>query len=364
MPAATPWTPCKRRVVRIGLDRIRQTVLNVSVVERFSAVAFDESLNTSQFWEHAIGCGIIAAEIAHGTTQKGTDAAFTMGLLHDVGRIVFAEQLGEQYVPVLAAARSLALPLEQVETRMLLLNHADVMDKLLRGWNFPHHLISPILLHHYSVGGMRASAPHQMNEALSLSLANRLAHALLLGSSGNDTIYPTEELCEALHIGAKLINHIETIAGQQTDEMKFAMLTQSSAPMWPRPADQIRSQLRVPFRPLYISAQPELDACRIFCSTLAGPMTDDPPNIAVLHAPRTPDQLPLITKLRKAEQDAGARGLPILLLSQPGQAGFDSSLVSDRTCQRLVTPFAVSRFVAAVNNAVERDKSEQGQRAA
>ena len=178
-----------KALMRIGVSSIRQAVMNIGVVERFSAPAFGELLSTGQFWEHSIACGLIATQLAEARGEQDADTAFTCGLLHDLGRVVLAEVLGERYSGVIETARSVEAPLEQVESRMLLLNHADVMDRLLTGWKFSKHLIDPIMHHHLSVANARGVIPARRGEILRLGLANRLAHAMLLGDSGNVTIY-------------------------------------------------------------------------------------------------------------------------------------------------------------------------------
>ncbi len=341
-----------KAILRIGMENIRQTVLNIGVVERFSSPAFKEHVSTAHFWEHSIACGIIAAEIAHAMDGKEADAAFTSGLLHDLGRVIFAEALRDQYIGVIETARRLNAPLELVETRTLLLNHADVMDRLLTSWNFPKHLADPIMHHHLSAGSVRGVAPTRMPEILRLGLANRLAHAMLLGTSGNETIYPTEEHCRALNIAPATIRAIEESARQQTDDTKFALMSHTAGIVWPRRSVQLRATLTVPFRPLYVSAAPELDAYRIFCNELAGPESQGPPNLAVMHIAATKERGLLTERLANAERDAGVPGLPLLILSPPGQAAVNDSLVAGRKCKSESTPVSVSRFIATVNSLV------------
>jgi len=67
----------------------------------------------------------------------------------------------------------------------------DVMDRILQMWRFPQHLIKPIAMHHMSIGNIRQLAPSLVKPIGILALANRLAHALLLGASGNVAVYPT-----------------------------------------------------------------------------------------------------------------------------------------------------------------------------
>ena|GEM_PF-691082 len=339
-----------KAILRIGMENIRQTVLNIGVVERFSSAAFKEHLCTAQFWEHSIACGIIAAEIAHAIDGSEADSAFTSGLLHDLGRVVLAEVLGDMYVRVIETARRLGAPLEVVETRLVLLNHADVMDRLLNAWKFSKHLIDPIMYHHLSVGNVRGVAPTRAAEILRLGLANRIAHALLLGNSGNETIYPTEEHCRALDIPTGLIRKIEESARQQTDDTKFALMSHTTGNAWPRRSDELRAKLTSPFRPLYVSAAPEIDAFRIFIGELAGPRSEEPPNLAVVHIASAKERGLLGERLIAAEREAGTQPLPVLMLSPAGQATLEDGVIAGRGCASLATPVAVQRVVAAIES--------------
>lgn len=339
----------QQAILRIGMQSIRQAVLNVGVVERFSSPAFREHVSTAHFWEHSIACGIIAAEIAHAMDGKEADSAFTSGLLHDLGRVIFAEALGDRYIGVIETARRLNVPLELVETRMLLLNHADVMDRLLNAWKFPRHLVEPIMYHHLSAGSVRGVAPTRMPEILRLGLANRLAHAMLLGTSGNETIYPTEEHCRALNIAPATIRAIGESARQQTDDTKYALMSHAACQAWPRRSEQLRATLTAPFRPVYISAAPEIDAFRIFCNELAGPRTEETPNVAVVHIASAKERRLLGERLIAAERDAAVQPLPLLMLSPAGQTTLDSGIIGGRRCTTVGTPAAVHHVIAAAS---------------
>lgn len=344
-----------KAVLRIGMQSIRQAVLNIGVVERFGSLAFEHHLDTPHFWEHSIACGLIAAELAHALEHKEPDIAFTAGLLHDLGRVIYAERLGEQYVHVLEVARDLQLPVEDVESRLLLMSHAKVMDRILHAWRFPKDLVDPIVFHHAEAGDVRSLAPNQAAEVLCLGLADRLAHAMMLGSSGNDTIYPTEEHCRCLGLEPAAIRRIEETTHQQTDDTKFALLTSSHGTAWPRRVEQHREALTVPFRPLYVSASPEIDAYRVFCGELAGPADDEPPNLAVVHIAASGERGSLADRLRAAEGDAGVRGLPILTLSPGGKFALAEQAVAGRRCRALSTPTPVARFITGVRHLISVD---------
>ncbi len=336
-----------KAVLRIGVASIREAVLNIGVVERFESVAFEHHLNTQLFWEHSIACGLIATELARELEHKEPDSAFTAGLLHDLGRIIFAERLGEDYTAVLDAARDAQVPVEVAESRLLMVNHADVMGKLLLAWRFPKELVNPVVFHHTPPDDVRTVAPHQGLEVLRLGLADRVAHALMLGSSGNDVIYPTETHSRLLGVQAATIKRIEETARQKTDDTKFALLTSSNGATWQRPTERYRSELGVPFRPLFISTTPEIDAYRMFCAELGGPQTAEPPNIAVVHIATAKDRACLSERLVASERDAGAGVLPTIALSPDGKFGLDEVALAGRAVITLPTPTPILSFVKA-----------------
>jgi HD-like signal output (HDOD) protein/DNA-binding NarL/FixJ family response regulator len=344
-----PVDSLKSAVMRIGLDKIRQAVMNIGLIEQFDGGS--TSVNLPHFWEHAIGCAVIAADLAQSTGVMDPESAFTAGLLHDVGRIVLLEQLAERYVGVVEKARALRLPLEQVESRMLLINHADVMDRLLHAWKFSRHLINPVVFHHLSAGGIRQTCPREVGPVGVLALANRLAHAMLLGSSGNDFVYPTADLCRALRLdGATLAGACET-GRTQTLEIKVAMLSQSVGGAWTSFRDQVRDLVRAPFRPLFAGAEPAIDAFRVFLETLAGPAASEPetPNVGVVHLSSARDIAAASTRYASAEQAAGCGRIPLIVVSPLAQLNVDPGLAAGRTVVRLPSPMSIHQFAETVN---------------
>lgn len=340
-----------KAVLRIGVGRIRDAALSIGVVERFSAASVCRHLDASMFWEHAIACGIIAAELAHELKHKQADVAFMAGLLHDLGRLILAEALDETYGHVLSAAQELGLPVETVESRLLGVNHAEIMSQLLRAWRFPKDLVIPITSHHLDAGDMRPAAGDQVQESLRLGLADRVAHALMLGASGNDTVYPMQEHCRLLKLDPAALARIVSTAREQTDEVKFALLARSSGSVWPRRAEHHRASLIGEFRPLCVSAAPEFDAYRLLCDMLADPPAGRPPNIAIVHIASGKEVAQWSDALHASENAAGVRNLPTLVLS-PG-ASVILPADAGRLHKFLPTPVPVAVFIALINQLLE-----------
>jgi hypothetical protein len=108
------------------------------------------------------------------------------------------------------------------------------------------------------------------------TLCSRLAHAMLLGSSGNDVIACTVEHCRMLNLPGPPLRELLASVRQQTDDMKFAMLTCAHTGAEPRRADQARADLGVSFVPKVIATDPDIDTFRWFCEELAGQRPNPP----------------------------------------------------------------------------------------
>ncbi|MCL4741399.1 MAG: HDOD domain-containing protein [Phycisphaerales bacterium] len=351
--SGTPADTVEKAVLRIGVGAIRQAVMSIGVVDRFSSVAVEGFMDPVLFWEHSIAVGLIAAAMTRARGEGEGDAAFTMGLLHDVGRVVYAELLRDRYAEVLAKAEELGVEVERAESRMLLMNHAEGMDRILRAWHFPRDLVDPIIFHHLSAPDIRRHCPKRYGEVATLALADRLAHAFMLGSSGNDALYPTDELCRGLGVGDEVVAEIERTIEAETETIKLAMLAAPGRAMeWKRRVDHYTTALVAPVRPLFVSASPACDAYRIALDRLRTG-GDGPANVGVMHLSSPADRLPVSQAYRSAEDEAAVGPLPLIVLSPEGAVGPEESLAEGRRVLMLPTPTPMARLTGALNAAVE-----------
>jgi HD-like signal output (HDOD) protein/CheY-like chemotaxis protein len=309
-----PIFSVEQAVVRVGVATIGQAVQNIGVVDHFASKPGEHGIDSRAFWEHSIGCGLIAARLASATRCMAPDAAFTMGLVHDIGRLMFVGALGPEYASVLVAAKAHGVALEQVERRMLLTTHAECMNKILAGWGFPREFVDPVSLHHCELDEIRAKAPKRWKESVVLALANRLTHALLPGTSENDTIYATREMCVALGVNAETLSAIREEVPDETSDLKLSMLATSSGSAGLRTTvvDPMFSTEGV--RPLFVSACAELDACGFLLHTWGKPTSK--PNVGVVLASDQEDLDAVSRSYVEHESRLGPSKLPLLVLAE------------------------------------------------
>jgi HD-like signal output (HDOD) protein len=83
-----------------------------------------------------------------GAERKLADEAYVAGLLHDVGKLVLAGNLTDEYERVISTARTGNQSLAAVEKEAFGADHADVGGYLLGLWGLPVPVVEAIALHH------------------------------------------------------------------------------------------------------------------------------------------------------------------------------------------------------------------------
>ena len=87
--------------------------------------------------------------IAGGVSRDQDGGAFTVGLLHDIGRFVVAQVYPDASAAVLREAQARRIGLVAAETRVLGIDHAEIGGMLATQWGLPGPIVSGIARHHH-----------------------------------------------------------------------------------------------------------------------------------------------------------------------------------------------------------------------
>jgi len=101
-------------------------------------------------WEHSFRAACFAKAIAdkEGVPQNTRDDSFIAGMLHDMGKLVLAMNLREEYNAVLETVRAENRPLHEVEQRLMGATHAEVGAYLMGLWGFNNPSMAAVCWHH------------------------------------------------------------------------------------------------------------------------------------------------------------------------------------------------------------------------
>jgi HD-like signal output (HDOD) protein/CheY-like chemotaxis protein len=133
----------------LGTDTIQSLVLSAHVFTEFAGARVS-GLNAEAVSRHSLQVSIAARELCRleAAPRDTCECALIAGMLHDIGRLVLAANLPEEYAEVMEIARASVAPVHQAETSVLGASHAEVGAYLVGLWGLPHPLVEALAYHH------------------------------------------------------------------------------------------------------------------------------------------------------------------------------------------------------------------------
>lgn len=146
---AQPINSPAEAVVYLGINTIRALVLSLGIFLQYEG-KFCRKFSLNALAEHSWVAGTMARTIAHKERRsvQMVDQCFLAGLLHDVGQLVLAFGLPEEYDQVIEKAKAENHQVWQVEQEFFGATHADVGAYLLALWGLPNQIVEAVALHH------------------------------------------------------------------------------------------------------------------------------------------------------------------------------------------------------------------------
>jgi HD-like signal output (HDOD) protein len=146
---------------------------------------------------HCWMTGMAARHVAAAERKdlKFGDQCFLAGLLHDVGQLILATEMPQEYAQVLQTARKQDLPLAQTELEHFGATHADVGAYLLARWGLPNPIIEAVALHHSPA----RCVDREFSTVIAVHVADAIMHEQL--GPGVEKPPPVMDLTELTRLG-------------------------------------------------------------------------------------------------------------------------------------------------------------------
>ena len=176
----------ERAVPLLGLNMVKSLALTMGVLRSLPAGRDDIHFSSQGLWTHSLAVATAINELGK-RLRLETEYLFTLGLLHDVGKVVLFHYLPEIYIQALEeAVRRQGEDLALVEREVMGLDHGQVGQMLLKRWKFPDLIARPIGAHHLP------QIPERVDE-VDLALLKAADYAALasgVGAAGNPHLGP------------------------------------------------------------------------------------------------------------------------------------------------------------------------------
>jgi len=116
------------------------------------------AFSLKRFWGHSLLCAHLSESLARKTSYRSPGGAFLSGLLHDLGKLVFATQFSWEYDQILARSQDNPEMLLSEEER-LGAPHGEVGAWMLNQWNVDPCISDAVLYHHEPAERIRHAFP-------------------------------------------------------------------------------------------------------------------------------------------------------------------------------------------------------------
>lgn len=142
-------TTAAQAVQIAGVEVIRALLLGLQA-RGFAEKKLKNRQLLSAFWEHSLDtatrCRAIAQ--AEGLNTNHQANCFTVGILHDIGKLVLAANDEKEYAALVARSTRERVPLYKKELEFYEATHADIGAYLLGLWGLPDEIITAVERHH------------------------------------------------------------------------------------------------------------------------------------------------------------------------------------------------------------------------
>ncbi|MEF3169455.1 MAG: HDOD domain-containing protein [Deltaproteobacteria bacterium] len=181
-------TSIRHAIVLLGLTEVKRIALSAVIAERFLAVPREAKRAAMDLWRHLVATAVLAQDLSDEDEEPDP---YTLGLLHDVGWLLFLVQHPASYVSFL---QEKAKGLREAE-KLWGVDHQLLGAKLAETWGLPEPFQIVALRHH---DPMRDIAPP--GYLFKVTFANHLVNEIGFRSHSMLEEPLTPEIFDASHL--------------------------------------------------------------------------------------------------------------------------------------------------------------------
>ncbi len=135
----------------LGMDTIKCLVLSVGLFSQFNTSKLNKmGYSLEESVDHSVRVGLLAQQIAksENASKEVLDESHLSGFLHDIGRLILAENMPQDYARVIELTQQDGYDFFLAEREVIGTDHAAVGAYLLGLWGFADTVIETVAFHH------------------------------------------------------------------------------------------------------------------------------------------------------------------------------------------------------------------------
>ncbi|MBG0790409.1 MAG: HDOD domain-containing protein [Desulfovibrionaceae bacterium] len=206
-----------RAAAVLGMAEIRNIVLALGVNGLTRKYPMPEDFDLFGYWTHQFLVAMIAREVSHMADVGNPDNLFTVGLLHDIGKLITALKRPDDWQAIHDMADDGEMTDGEAEEEYWGLDHAVVGALVLKSWDLPPDLVEPVNWHHSP-----ALSPEHSAESNVACLADCASHSV--EDPDGQYAHKLEELCQDVQVDMDDLMEVAEELAESEDVEQFVKL--------------------------------------------------------------------------------------------------------------------------------------------
>ena len=187
-----------RAITIVGLNEVIGLTIGMNVFSAFGKKDTHGIFDLKSLWLHSIACATVARDIAKKKQTGNIDKIFLIALLHDMGKVIFAKYLPDEYRGLYEDAINNRTPLYRKEKESMGIDHAELSGLLMKRWGFPNDLLQACRYHHNS----GQCPPSTQLFATIVELADYMCQKAKMGHGGNGFVPDLTKMKQRLRMSS------------------------------------------------------------------------------------------------------------------------------------------------------------------
>lgn len=169
----------RHAVPLLGVNALRRYAIGWSVLGVFNRLRMPKFWLHTEFLVHSTATAMLSDELARALHVREHDAAYVSGLIHDIGKLILAFYLPNEYFTVMHTQSMTGRPLRDCEMEAIGIDHAELSGIAATQWKLPQTVCMAVQYHHTPLLDPTGGVPLSLLVSKADSFVNSLGHSVV-----------------------------------------------------------------------------------------------------------------------------------------------------------------------------------------
>lgn len=132
----------------LGTVKVLQMVMSVHTNSLLSKEQSGYGLDPGVLWKHSVAVALASSLFAQRVKLPNVNLVFTAGLLHDIGKVVLNEHVGEKFAEIVQRVNDDQVSFTEAEIEVLGYSHEQIGGMIAENWKLPDTIVRCVRYHH------------------------------------------------------------------------------------------------------------------------------------------------------------------------------------------------------------------------